>query len=64
MSAPIKGNGGVFVLMAYNKEKANNPYEQESEEMTLANMYMRMAGQALSELYLKADVKDNRYLFF
>ena len=64
LSAPIKGNGGVFVLMAYNKEKANNPYEQESEEMTLANMYMRMAGQALSELYLKADVKDNRYLFF
>ena len=45
-------------------EKANNPYEQESEEMTLANMYMRMAGQALSELYLKANVKDNRYLFF
>ena len=64
LSAPIKGNGGVFVLVAYNKEKANNPYEQESEEMTLANMYMRMAGQALSELYLKANVKDNRYLFF
>ena len=64
LSAPIKGNGGVFVLQAYAKEKTNDTYDQASEEATLENMYARMASQTLSDLYLKAAVKDNRYLFF
>lgn len=64
LSAPIKGNGGVIVLQAYAKEKLNDTYNQETEEATLENLHTRMASQALNDLYLKAEVKDNRYLYF
>lgn len=64
LSAPIKGNGGVFVLQPYAKEKQNETFNKETEESTLANMHARMASQFISDLYMKADVKDKRYLFF
>ncbi|WP_291529709.1 SurA N-terminal domain-containing protein [Bacteroides sp. UBA939] len=64
LSAPIKGNGGVFVLQPYAKEKLNETYNQEGEEATAQNMHARVASQFLNDLYLKADVKDSRYLFF
>ena len=64
LSAPIKGNGGVFVLQPYAKEKLNETFNQETEENTLENMHVRMASQFINDLYLNANVKDNRYLFF
>ena len=64
LSAPIKGNGGVFVLQPYAKEKLSETYDQKTEETTLENMHARMAGQFINDLYLKAEVKDNRYLYF
>lgn len=65
LSAPIKGNGGVFVLQPYAKEKLNETYNQETEENNLENMYSRLAGrQFINDLYLNAEVVDNRYLFF
>lgn len=64
LSAPLKGNGGVFVLQSYAKEKLNETFNQETEEATLVNMHARMASQFINELYLKAGVKDKRYLFF
>ena len=64
LSTPIKGNGGVFVLQTYAQEKLDNAYNQEDEEAALVGLYSRMASQFLNDLYLKADVKDTRYLFF
>lgn len=64
LSTPIKGNGGVFVLQTYAQEKLDNTYSQEDEEAALVGLYSRMASQFLNDLYLKADVKDTRYLFF
>ena len=64
LSAPIKGNGGVFVLQTYAKENLDGTYDQKTEEETLVGLYTRMASQFLNDLYLKADVKDTRYLFF
>lgn len=65
LSAPIKGNGGVFVLQPYAEDKLNETYNQETEENNLANMYSRMVGsQFINDLYLNAEVVDNRYLFF
>ncbi|MGN0310272.1 MAG: peptidylprolyl isomerase [Bacteroides sp.] len=63
-SAPIKGNGGVFVLQPYAKNQTAEEYNQDTEEITISNMYQRMASQYLNDLYMKADVKDNRYLYF
>lgn len=64
LSAPIKGMGGVFVLQPYAKEKLNETFNQETEEATLENMHVRMANQFINDLYLNANVKDNRYLYF
>ncbi|WP_281643656.1 peptidylprolyl isomerase [Bacteroides zoogleoformans] len=64
LSAPIKGNGGVFVLQAYAKEKQNDTFNKETEETALKNIHARMASQFINDLYLKAEVKDKRYLFF
>lgn len=64
LSAPIKGMGGVFVLQPYAKEKLNETFNQETEEATLENMHVRMASQFINDLYLNANVKDNRYLYF
>lgn len=64
LSAPIKGMGGVLVLQPYAKEKSNETYEKETEEAAMANMHARMASQFINDLYLKANVKDQRYLFF
>ena len=47
------------------KDKLNDEYDQKAEEATLANMHARMAAsQAINDLYLKAEVKDSRYLYF
>lgn len=65
LSAPIKGEGGVYVLQTYAKEKLDEKFDEASEKTTLENMYSRMAGsQYINDLYLKANVKDTRYLFF
>lgn len=64
LSAPIKGNAGVFVLQAYAQEKLNETFDQKSEENSLADMRVRMASQFINDLYMKAEVKDKRYLFF
>lgn len=64
LSAPLKGNGGVFVLQPYAKEKLNETFDQKTEEATLESMHARMASQFINDLYLKAEVKDKRYLFF
>lgn len=64
LSAPIKGNAGVFVLQPYAKDKLNETYNQKEEETTLQNMHVRLASRFMNDLYLKADVKDKRYLFF
>ena len=64
LSQPIKGNGGVFVLMPYAKDKTSEEYDEAAEMDTQASMHARMAMQFFNDLYLKADVKDMRYLFF
>lgn len=64
LSAPVKGNGGVFVFQIYNQEKTNDKFNAKDEEATAANMNMRYASQFLGDLFLKANVKDSRYLYF
>ena len=44
------GNGGVFVLQPYAKEKLNETYNQETEEATLEGMHARIANQFMNDL--------------
>lgn len=65
VSAPIKGNGGVYMIQVYAKEKGSEKFDAKQEEATLTNMAVRIAGnQIINDLYQKAKVVDQRYLFF
>ena len=60
---PIKGNGGVFVLQPYKKTRPVKFNEKEYEQRQRQKV-MQYAGNFMQELYFKAGVKDNRYMFF
>lgn len=65
VSAPIKGNGGVYMIQVYANEKGSEKFDAKQEETTLTNMAVRIAGnQLINDLYQKAKVVDQRYLFF
>lgn len=65
VSAPIKGNGGVYMIQVYAKEKGSEKFDAKQEEATLTNMAVCIAGnQLINDLYQKAKVVDQRYLFF
>lgn len=65
VSAPVKGNGGVYMIQVYAKEKGSEKFDAKQEETTLTNMAVRIAGnQLINDLYQKAKVVDQRYLFF
>ena len=64
ISAPLKGNAGVYVFQVYNKEKLNETFDAKKEEQSIENMNQRMVSRFINDLYKKANVKDKRYLFF
>lgn len=65
VSAPVKGNAGVYMIQVYAKDKCNEKFDAKQEEATLSNMAARIAGsQLINDLYQKAKVEDKRYLFF
>ncbi len=64
LSGPVKGNAAVFVFQPFNKEKLKEVYNQKDEEQKVKNMAARTVSRFVNDLYIKANVKDNRYLFF
>ena len=61
---PVKGNAGVYVFQVTNKTQRPAKYDEKSEMQRLRQREMQMAGNFMNELYIKANVVDNRYLFF
>jgi peptidyl-prolyl cis-trans isomerase D len=64
LSAPIKGSAGVFVLQIYAKDVQSATFEADIEKAKQAGLNARSLHSFLSDLRLKANVKDSRYLFF
>ena len=65
LSAPIKGNSGVYMIQVYNKENGEEKFDAKQESTMLGNMNARFAGQQIfGDLYQKAKVVDHRYLYF
>ena len=64
LSAPIKGNAGVYVMQVINKENNAEEFNAKNEESTLSMMSTRYASSFINDLYEKANVKDSRYLYF
>ena len=63
-TAPIKGNAGVYVMQIIKKDKSAETFDAKTEEGNLENMAARYSNSFISDLYKKAEVKDDRYLYF
>ena len=63
--AVVRGNGGAYLFQVLKKaERQGAKFDEKVAEMQLQQQAMQAAGRFLQELYQKADVVDNRYLFF
>ena len=62
--APVKGNAGVYVFQVVNKTKRPGKFDAATMMQQLRQKEIQMAGNFMNELYIKAKVVDNRYLFF
>lgn len=63
VSAPIKGNAGVYIIQVLNKETTGN-FNAATEEGKQNAVAARTASRFMNDLYMNANVKDERYLFF
>ena len=61
---PVKGNAGVYVFEVTNKTQRPGKFDAATEMQKLRQKEMQMASNFMNELYIKAKVVDNRYLFF
>ena len=61
---PVKGNAGVYVFEVTNKTQRPGKFDAATEMQKLRQKEMQMTGNFMNELYIKAKVVDNRYLFF
>lgn len=63
-SHPVKGMAGVYQFQVTGRKKNALKYNEAEEEMKLRQKAMQYAGNYMNELFVKAKVVDNRYLFF
>ena len=63
--ALIKGNGGAYLFRVIKKaQREGANFDEKTMERSLSQRAQQAAGRFLQELYQKANVVDNRYLFF
>ena len=66
LSAPIKGNGGIYFLQVVKKNEGAAKFNAATEQQTLettATRYLN-SNSIINELYRKGQIEDTRYLFF
>ena len=61
---PVKGNAGVYLFLVTNKSNRPVKFDEKAQEQKCRQKSMQYAGNFMNELYQKAHVVDNRYLFF
>ena len=63
--ALIKGNGGAYLFKVLKKaDREGVKFDEKSSEQMLKQQAVQAASRFIQELYQKAEVVDNRYLFF
>ena len=63
--ALVKGNGGAFLFRVIKKaQREGATFDEKAMERQLSQRAQQAAGRFMQELYQKANVVDNRYLFF
>lgn len=65
LSAPVKGNNGVYVFKVYARNKDNKEYNEANEIQSIeaSNTY-RISYQAIQSIIDNADIVDNRIRFY
>ena len=64
-AAPVKGNAGVYLFQVSSKANRQGvKFDAKTAELTQRQRLLQYAGQFMRDLFQKADVTDNRYLFF
>ena len=64
-ATPVKGNNGVYAFQVIERaERQNAAFSEKQQETQLHMQAQQAAGRFIQELYQKANVVDNRYLFF
>jgi peptidyl-prolyl cis-trans isomerase D len=65
ISAPIKGNAGVYVIRTFGKQDNPQPFDVKMETMQLnSRMSYSLPYMIIQDLKDKADITDNRLNFF
>jgi len=63
--AVVKGNGGAYLFQVLSKKQREDAkYDEKQQMQQMQQMAVQAAGRFMYELVQKANVKDNRYLFF
>ena len=62
--AGVKGNAGVFAFQVLGKHTHSTGFDEKKEISQAAQSYKRIVNSFSSELYQKAEIEDNRYLFY
>ena len=63
--APVKGNSGAYVFQVLKQAAREGvKFDAKQEELQLSQRATQAASRYMQELYQKAKVVDNRYLFF
>ena len=60
----VKGYAGVYLFQVNNRRMRPVKFNEKEYEERLSQKYLQYASNFMQELYIKANVKDNRYLFF
>ena len=60
----VKGQAGVYLFQVISKSNRPGKFNEKEYEQRLKQKAMQYAGNFMQELYFKANVVDNRYLFF
>jgi len=62
---PVKGNAGIYVFQVVKKAlRAGSKYNEAMAMQQAAQQNMQFLSNFMQDLILKANVVDNRYLFF
>ena len=62
--AGVKGNGAVYAFQVISQNKTDGAFDKKTEESQAMQFMLRGLNAFTSELYQKAEVVDNRYLFY
>ena len=63
----VKGNGGVYAFQVISEKKNDAKLDDAAKQATqqqVVAQQLRGISRFMQELYEKADIKDNRYLFY